>query len=526
MKKRTLLGVVLPFLASGLACFAQAPKPKLVVIVVIDQFRADYLSRFRTDYTGGLDRMLREGANYTNAHYEHVPTVTAVGHSIIASGAMPAVSGIVSNSWVDRASGNKQVTSVCDFDYQVVGGATPAEQPAKCSDQDPASPRRLLVSTIGDELRNRDENARVIGISLKSRSAILPAGHRANGAFWFDDSSGSFISSTFYFNDLPQWVKDFNSQNLAAAYAERKWEGFPKWSFQATGDHPYSKIPASPWGNELIEAMAERAIAGEQLGQRGSTDLLTISFSSNDYVGHAVGPDAPEVRDMAIRTDQLLGKLFAVIDAKIGLDKTLVVLSADHGVSPSPVVQTSHKMPGGHVFADADDQVRLALDRKFGNGDWLLPGTSENAVYLNYQTLHAKKVDLDVANRIAAEALLAVPQLHISRVYTREQLSLGGRGDFITSAAINGFYPPRSADLLIIYEPYFLPGPGNGVGSSHFTPYVYDNHVPVVFFGMGVKAGTYHRNVAVNDIAPTLAAAMGVELPSGAFGNVLFEVVP
>jgi predicted AlkP superfamily pyrophosphatase or phosphodiesterase len=518
--------IALLLLLISLACYAQPPKPKLVVIVVVDQFRADYLSRFRADYTGGFDRMLRDGANFTNARYEHMPTVTAVGHSVISTGAMPAVSGIIGNSWVDRANNNKQVTAVCDFEFKIVGGATPDEQPAKCSDQDPASPRRLLVSTIGDELRNRDENSRVIGVSLKARSAILPAGHRANGAFWFDDSSGNFITSSYYSDDLPQWVKDFNGQNLAAQYVERKWDGFPKWDFHARGTRAYDRIPASPWGNELIEAMAEWAITAEQLGQRASTDLLTVSFSSNDYVGHAVGPDAPEVRDMAIRTDQLLGKLFAVIAAKVGLDNTLVVLSADHGVSPSPASQKLRKMPGGNVFAEADDQVQSALNQKFGKADWVVPGVSENAIYLNYQTLKEKKVDLAVATRIGADAILAVPQVHASRVYTREQIGLGGRGDFITTALINGFYPSRSADLVIVYEPYYLPGAGNGIGTTHFSPYAYDNHVPVVFFGMGVKAGTYRRNITVNDIAPTLAAAMGVEIPSGAFGNVLPEIVP
>jgi hypothetical protein len=414
---------------------------------------------------------------------------------------------------------------VCDFDYKVVGGATPEEQPARCVDQDPASPRRLLVSTIGDELRNRDENSRVIGVSLKARSAILPAGHRANGAFWFDDSSGNFISSTYYGDDLPQWVKDFNSQKLAAQYVDRKWDTFPTWDFHSGKTRPYDKIPASPWGNELIEGLAERALVGEQLGQRGSTDLLTVSFSSNDYVGHAVGPDAPEVRDMAIRTDQLIAKLFGVINDKVGLDKTIVVLSADHGVSSSPVTQQKRKLPGGNVFADADDQVRVVLNQKFGSGEWTLPGASENAIYLNYQTLKTKKVSLAEATRVAADALLAVPQLHASRVYTREQISMGGRGDFITNAILNGFYPSRSADLIIVYEPNYIPGI-NATGTTHFSPYVYDNHVPVVFFGMGVKAGTYHRNITVNDIAPTLAAAMGVEIPSGAYGNVLPEIVP
>ena len=509
-------------LLPALGAYSQT-KPKLVVIVVVDQFRADYLSRFRADYMSGLDRMLREGANFTNARYEHAPTVTAVGHSIISTGAMPAVSGIIGNAWVDRANGNKQVTAVCDLDFKVVGSDTP-KAGARCVDQDPASPRRLLVSTIGDEMRNRDEKSRVIGVSLKARSAILPSGHRANGAFWFDDASGNFITSTYYSQELPGWVKEFNDRKLPAQYVDRKWGGFETWDFHSQNEkRPYDKLPASPWGNELIEQLAERAIISEQLGQRESTDLLTVSFSSNDYVGHAVGPDAPEVRDMAIRTDKLLGQLLAVIGEKVGLSKTLVVLSADHGVSPTPAVQKARKLPGDYVHADVEDLVQSTLNARFGKGDWVLPGAAENALYLNYKTLADKKVDLSVANRLAADAILAVPQTHASRVYTREQLVGGGRGDFITTAMLNGFYPSRSADLIIVYEPYYLPGGGRG--TTHFSPYVYDNHVPVVFFGAGVKAGTYRRIVTVNDIAPTLAAAVGVELPSGAFGNVLAEVV-
>jgi len=509
---------------SALGCYAQPVKPpKLVVIVVVDQFRADYLAKFRSDYTGGFDRMLRSGANFTHARYEHMPTVTAVGHSIIGSGAMPAVSGIIGNAWVDRANKNKQITAVCDWEFKVVGGATPPEGP-RCVDQDPASPRRLLVSTVGDELRNRDEAARVIGISFKARSAILPSGHRANGAYWFDDASGNFITSSYYMENLPPWVQDFNAQKLPAKYVESRWENFTTWDFHSLNRaRPYAQLPASPWGNELIEAMAERAVVSEQLGQRGHTDLLTVSFSSNDYIGHSRGPDSPEVRDMAIRTDKLLGKLFSLLSDKVGLDNVLVVLSADHGVPSTPDFQQKHNMPGDYVFADAEDQVQIVLNQKFGRADWILPGVAENAMYFNYQTLKDKKLDLSTVTRIAAETILSVPLIHASRVYTREQMVTGGRGDFITTALLNGFYPARSADLAIVYEPYYLPATN---GTTHYSPYVYDNHVPVVFFGAGVKPGTYHRIVTVNDIAPTLAAAMGVEIPSGAYGNVLPEVVP
>ncbi len=320
-----------------------------MVGIVIDQFRYDYLTRFGKDYHGGLDKLMSQGADFTNAFYAQVPTVTAVGHSIFMSGAMPAVSGIVGNAWYDREEA-KLVTSVCDWDVAIVAGHADPKG-SKCTDSDPSSPKRLLVSTVGDELRDASEDSRVIGISIKGRSAILPSGHRATGAFWFDDVTGNFITSTFYMNELPGWAKSFNERKLPDKYVGQKWEGFPKWSFRAsaTSKARYEKLAAGPWGNELIEQFAEQAISGEKLGVRGATDLLTISFSSNDYVGHAVGPDAPEVRDMSIRTDQLLAKLFSAIDQQVGLRNVVIVLSADHGVAPLPDRDKADKMPGGYV---------------------------------------------------------------------------------------------------------------------------------------------------------------------------------
>ncbi len=210
---------------------APEKKPKLVVMVVIDQFRYDYLTRFRNDYKGGLHRMLTEGADFTNAFYTQIPTVTAVGHSIMLSGAMPATSGIVGNTWFDRAE-NKIVTSVCDWNMRVIGADQP-RQSAKCTDADPASPNRLLVSTLGDELKDAHPGSVVIGVSLKARSAILPSGHRANGAYWFDDETGAFVSSSYYMEQLPDWAAGFNNQKPPAKYVDRKWEGFPTWDFHA-----------------------------------------------------------------------------------------------------------------------------------------------------------------------------------------------------------------------------------------------------------------------------------------------------
>ena len=501
-----------------------------MVAVIIDQFRYDYLTRFRSDYHGGLDRMLTQGADFTNAFYAQIPTVTAVGHSIFLSGAMPAVSGIVNNAWYDRQAG-QVVTSVCDWDEKTVGGEQAAKG-SKCTDADPASPRRLLVSTLGDELRIAHEDSKVIGISIKARGAILPSGHRAAGAYWFDDASGNFVSSSFYMKKLPSWAAGFNGEKLAAKYVDRQWPNFPKWDFHAKSgsNEPYAKLPASPWGNELIEQFAERAVRGEKLGQRGVTDLLTVSFSSNDYVGHAAGPDSPEVRDMSVRTDQLLGKLFRLLDERVGLANTVIVLSADHGVSSAPDTEEAEKMPGGHLPNQMEKKLVAALNKRFGEREWLIPGGGETAIYFNRAALRdAKTADgRPIAEQsiyqTAQDALLEDPDLHVSRVYSREQLANGIAGDFVAQAAMNGYFARRSGDLSIIFDPGYVPGAG-AHGTSHFSPWAYDRHVPVLFLGPGIRAARYNGTIAPNDIAPTLATMLDVQTPSGSSGRVLTEML-
>jgi predicted AlkP superfamily pyrophosphatase or phosphodiesterase len=500
---------------------AAEPKPKLIVSIVIDQFRHDYLTRFQNDYHGGLDYLLKHGANLSSAYYEQIPTVTAVGHSISLSGAMPSVSGIVGNSWFDRDE-NKIVTSVCDWHYVTVGGAQ-QKQADKCTDADPASPNRLLVTTLGDELRNAHEDSKVVGVSIKARGAILPSGHRALGAFWFDDKTGNFVTSSFYMNQLPEWAESFNAEKLAAKYVDKKWPEFPARNFQAaTGRDLYSLLSASPWGNELIEQFAEQAVKGEKLGQRGVTDLLTVSFSANDYVGHAVGPDAPEVRDMAIRVDEQIGKLFKLLDETVGMKNVLVILTADHGVAPTGAMDEKRKIPGGYLRANVEEAAQSALTKKFGQGDWLIPGGGETVLYLNYESVAKSKVSMDEVNQTITEAMLSAPQLHVTRVYTRMQLMNGVSGDFIGQAQMNGFNERRSGDLFLIFEPNYIPGTS---GTSHFSPYGYDRHVPLLFAGPGIKAGEYRNRVAVNDVAPTLASMLEIEAPSGSAGRVLDEIL-
>ncbi|HVX65166.1 MAG TPA: alkaline phosphatase family protein, partial [Bryobacteraceae bacterium] len=497
----------------------QPDKPKLVVGIVNDQFRYDYLTRFRTEYTGGLARLLARGAVFTNARYRHFPTITAIGHSTFMTGATPSVSGIAGNEWYDREAG-KVVTSVSDDATKLLGG----------KEQAGSSPRKLLVSTIGDELKAAQRGkARVVGISIKDRAAVLPSGHWANGAYWFDGATGNFVSSTFYFADLPQWVKDFNAARAPDRFLNVEWKplvpspDYPDFSQRmaaAASSAFYNSLEASPYGNELVEAFAERAIEGEQLGRRGVTDLLTVSFSSNDYVGHRVGPDAPQVRDMALRVDRTMAKLFEFIDKRVGLENTLVVFTADHGVAPLAEVLSERRMPGGrHSMKDVAAAVKTALETRFGTGDWVLSWAGTGP-YLNRELIRTRKLDEAEVERAAAEAVASVP--HIFRVLTREQMLRGQvPDDAVSRAALSGFFPRRSADLAIIEDPYWT---ASSTGATHGAPFGYDAHVPVIFMGPGLRPGRYDANIAPNDIAPTLATMLAIETPSGAGGRVLDEM--
>jgi predicted AlkP superfamily pyrophosphatase or phosphodiesterase len=494
----------------ALACLAGAApkKPKLVLAIVVDQFRYDYLIRFRSEYHGGLARLLSQGAVFTNAGYIHVPAVTAVGHSTVLTGATPSTSGIVANEWFDRDEG-VHVTSVSDSHTQLLGGSGTG-----------SSPNRLLVSTIGDELKMAGGGQpRVIGVSLKDRAAILPSGHMADGAFWFDTKTGNFVSSTYYYKALPAWVEQFNAPRPAEQYRGVTWLGHKLPDDNA---RLFEEIEVSPFGNELLEAFAERALASEQLGTREFTDLLTVSFSSNDYVGHRYGPDSPEVRQTALATDRLLEKLFQAVDARVGAGNYLVVFTADHGVAPVPEVNVARKMPGGRIdLAAIKATVQIALVKKYGAAEWVA-GAWDLAVYLNREPVARFKLDLAEVETEAARAIQALP--HISRVYTLEEMKRGwGLRDSVTQKVANGYHLRRGPDIELILDPYWIVGTANA--TTHAAPYSYDTHVPVIFLGPGIRPGLYHAPVAVNDIAPTLATILEIETPSGSVGRPLTEIL-
>lgn len=489
---------------------------RLVLLIAIDQFRYDYLTRFRDEYHGGLDLLLRNGADYVNANLEHYPTVTAVGHSTMMTGATPKVSGIIGNDWYDRESG-KTVTSVSDDSIRPLGGSATTG----------ASPHRLLVSTIGDEMkRGLPGQPKVIGLSLKDRAAILPSGHMADAAYWYDTKTGDFVSSAYYFPSLPEWVQAFDKRRLPDKYAGEEWQfqkGSPNGLFRMppVGPKLADAVYSSPFGSELLEEFAEEAIRQEKLGQRATTDLLTVSFSSNDAVGHSYGPDSPRAHDMCVQTDRILGKLFQYLDHSIGMQHVLVVLTADHGVAPVPEELQRERIPGGRLTDDSlFGPMKDALTARFGQGQWILK-TAGSSPYLNWPLIQEKKLDLGEVERVAAQAILGTP--HVARVFTREQLLRGEvPGDKFSQRVARSYNAQRSGDVEVILEPYWI---RNATGATHGTPYNYDSHIPLIFMGPGIKAGRYAEPAALNDLAPSLATLLNVETPSGSVGRPLYHMM-
>lgn len=518
--KRIFLALSPALFAMGLAAGPLPKKPKLVLAVVVDQFRYDYLIRFRSDYTSGLKRLLDQGAVFDDAHYMQYPTVTAVGHSTFMSGATPSISGIVGNEWYERES-KSTVTSVFDPATKLVGGVPGAPG---------SSPRRLLVSSLGDEIKMAGGGeSKTIGISIKDRSAILPVGHMADAAYWFDADSNQWTTSTYYMDALPKWVADVNETRPHTRALGESWFALdakpgdrPLCSMVAglEGTRFCGSLEASRWGNELIEELAERAVTEEKLGRHAGVDLLAVSFSSNDYVGHAMGPDSAEARDISRRTDLLLGKLLDAIDREAGPGNTLVVLTADHGVAPVPEVNRARHMPGGRASDTAiGEAIQKALEAKYGPGKWV-EATAGSMPYLSAAQLKKYKVNEADAEQVAAAAVRQVP--HVYRVYTAEEARTGRLSrDPVGTAVSYAYFGTRSGNLYILLDPYYLV---EAAGTSHGTAFNYDTHVPVIFMGAGVRGGHYFGRIVVNDIAPTLAAMLEVEQPSGSVGRVLSEL--
>ena len=515
---------------------AQPARPRLVVLISIDQFRADYLTRFADLYlpprtgskVGGFRYLASAGAWYPDCQYEHHRTVTAAGHAILGTGAQPYVNGIVGNSWYDQSAG-KSVYCVSDPQSRVVG-AGPS------SKETPMSAANLLVSTVGDELElATGGRAKTVSLSLKDRAAILMIGHRADAPLWFDEVTGGLISSSYYFpsGKLPAWADDFNKLHLADELRSRPW--LPSVSAEAlrrvwnpkggpvSFNHPltgkdYTPFTLSPGGNEFILQAARRAVEAEQLGWDEIPDLLTINLASNDYVGHKYGPDSPEALDISVRTDRQLSEFFQFLNGRVpgGLSQVTIAICADHGVVNVPELNWESHVPAGRQpDAPIRAAAQQALTTAVGPADWVA-SMDNGELYLSDEAVRRyPNVPRARLQAIAADAVSGAPHVMYavakSRVLSGE-VAHNALGDRISK----GVHPRRSGDVVIILDPQWLSGGPTGSGTSHGTPFTYDTHVPLLLCGFGVRSGTYGARVSPARLAPTFSHLLGVARPSGA----------
>ena len=542
---------VLIFLAiARLAGAAEATSPKLAVVISVDQLRADYLVRFRPYFgEGGFKRLLEGGADFRNAHYRHALTKTAPGHALILSGVHANVHGVIDNDWLDRGLW-EPINSVEDRGSPLVG-INPAElgpAQAKAPEKTGRSPKNFRAAMLGDILKQlHGEKSKVFAASNKDRSAILLGGQKADAAYW--DENGKFVTSRHYRAELPAWVAAFNAEKRAEAVFGKTWDRllpanvyekvqgpddatgelvnygltrvFPK---TVDGGKPtltpafYSAYDLSPFTTEVLGEFVLRAITEEKLGRHAATDLLCVSFSQIDAVGHGYGPDSQEIMDAMLRLDRVLAAIMAKIDRELGLAQCVFVLTADHGVAQMP--ERMGSAPAGRVkLADLDPVVKKALDAKFGelpSGEtWITRDSS--AYHLVPSALKAKGVSASEAAVVVKTALLGVPT--IGYAFTRDELLAEPEGTDVLAMARRSYNASRGRDVMFFTKENFLPV--GATGSTHATPYDYDTHVPIVFFGKGVLKGVYQEAVGVEDIAPTFAALLGIAPPPLAKGKKL-----
>lgn len=538
--QRSIAAFVLFIFFFSLCSSAQpVQRPKLVVGVVIDQMRWDYLYRYyaRYDAKGGFKRMMNQGFSCENTLIPYTPTITACGHSSIYSGSVPAITGITGNFWWDR---DQQRSVYCTEDKSVntVGSNSALGK---------MSPRNMLVTTICDELRFATNfKGKVIGVAIKDRGGILPAGHSANAAYWYDNTVGSFITSTYYMNELPDWVKAFNDQKLVDKYYtegwdllyplntyaqstddEKSYEGKPfdkkfPYSLKSSVGKDYSKIATTPMGNSLTAAFAKAAITNEQLGADDITDFLAISFSSPDYIGHTFGPNSVEEEDNYLRLDKELGSLLDFLDAKVGKGQYTVFLSADHGVAPIPEFNKENKLPGGRVFMNKIvDTLNRQLKTLYGVSPMIV--SDENyQLHLNHPAIDSARFDEKAITSWIIKKVEA--ETGIYRAFPLSALNEVPLPAVIRKMLNNGYYPRRNGDIQVMLLPNYIDAYSN-VGTTHGLWNPYDAHIPLLWYGWGVRTGKTNQETYMTDIAATLAALLHIQMPSGCVGQPITELM-
>lgn len=540
---------------------AAPPKPKLIVQITVDALRGDLLERYKANFgNDGFRYLMDNGTYYTNAYYQHGNTETIVGHVSLATGAPPSVHGMVGNVWYDR---NKErlVYNVEDGNYQMlnagagVNKATEIDPTQKIATKDGRSPDPILATTFSDELAISNNGvSKIFSVSVKDRGAISLGGHLGK-AFWFSKAQSEFVTSNYYYDKYPQWVTDWNQQKLAEQYSNTRWElslppekytvkeSNPDYKvdldgFKRTFPHPYSSVDnkyysttltVSPAGDELTENFASTLLKQENLGKGTFPDYLSVSFSSNDYVIHMYGPTSLETEDNLIRLDKTIAKLLKNIDQQVGLENTLIVLSADHGASEAPAVVNAL---GGHQPATFDQkqlispQLLTRLKTEFSLGEDAIRLYAQPYIYLNHNVIKKKGVSLEKVQMVVAEELLKING--IAYAVTSTDIEKNQVPNTHTMQLVkNNYHPARSGDVYIVYQPrnFINDMDGLTIASTHGSPWRYDTYVPVIFAGYNIDDKQISREITPYDIAPTLSSILGITQPSGATGQILTEVI-
>ncbi len=522
---------------------ATIKRPKLVVGIVVDQMRWDFLYRYYNRYgSNGFKRLLGEGFSCDNTFIPYTPTVTAAGHTCIYTGSVPAIHGIVGNDWYDKLAQKK---TYCSEDNSV----TTVGNEGNSGKQ---SPKNMLVTTIGDEIRLATNfRSKVIGVALKDRGSILPAGHSANAAYWYDVTTGNWITSTYYMASLPKWVSDYNAKKAVEKFYEQGWNTlYPIDTYtQSTADEKdyenkpfgteqtkfpyklskfegknYQPIAATPFGNSMTLEVAEAALDNEQLGKGSETDMLCVSLSSTDYVGHSFGPNSLETEDTYLRLDKDLAAFITYLDEKVGKGQYTLFLSADHGVAHVPGFMQENKLPGG-LFSEHElvKSLNTKLKEQFGL-DKLVTNVMNYQIHLNHAAIDSAHAD----EKAIINTIIKYTEQNeaVSRVFSLKDIAITALNSKEKDMLTNGYYPTRSGDIQIVLKPGFIEAYGNGKsGTTHGLWAPYDAHIPCVFYGWGIKQGHTNRETYMTDIAATITALLHVQMPSGCVGKVVEEAL-
>jgi len=515
-------------------------RPKLVVGIIVDQMRWDYLYRFYSKYeSGGFKRLLGEGFSCENTMINYIPAVTALGHACIFTGSVPSIHGIAGNDWIDTNTG-KSVYCTDDSTVTTIGANSKAGK---------MSPRNLLVTTITDEFRLATNfQSKVVGISLKDRAAILPAGHNPTAAFWMDDASGKFITSSYYMKEMPVWANDFNNdkpidkliangwntllpinQYTESTADDVEWEGVLKGATKPVFPYDTKKAYAAdhgslrqmPFGNTLTLQFAKAAIEGYKLGQEASSDFLTINCASTDYCGHLVGPNAIEIEDVYLRLDRELAGFFSYLDKKIGKGNYLVFLTADHGSAQAEGFSRANKMPTGLLSKDLERNLVKTIEKQFGAKKLIL-GTDNFQVTYNQKLIDSLKLNINEIKSASINYLMH--QDGIQYAVDQDRIAEASIPEPLKTLMINGYNQQRSGSVLMVNLPGWLPASCKK-GCTHSVWNPYDTHIPLIFMGWNIEHGTTNRTTEMTDISATLAALLHIQMPSGCIGKPITEVI-